>query len=159
MTKPTPAAPTTSNAQLSRMRLKQSRLEQIPLAVSHGIFQLGQVIAEEFARRAADSPYQPYPIHEGLPRQVGVLVYVDNQKVHGWSRRGDQPKKPRAAREFTKELSVLGLVGVGWPGRINETGTIHMRAHPAFTPARDAVAPQAAKIVADVTGPIIGWRR
>lgn len=151
--------PTTSRAATSRMRLKQSRLKQIPLAVSGGIFQAGKVIAEEFAKRAADSPLEPYPINEGLPRQVGVLVYVANEKTHGWSRRGDQPKKPRAARETTKALSVVGLVGVGWPGRINETGTIHMNPHPAFVPARDAVAPHVAQIVATFTKPKIGTRK
>lgn len=137
------------------MRLNQKQLDKIPLAIAKGTFQVGVTIAEEFARRAADSPYQPYPINEGLPRQVGVLVYVDNKKILGWSRRGDQPKKPRAAREATKEMSVVTLVGVGWPGRINETGTIHMGAHPAFTPARDAVAPHAGRIIQAVTKPII----
>jgi hypothetical protein len=141
------------------MILKQSRLEQIPLAVSFGLLKVGQVVAEEFAKRAADSPYEPYPINEGLPRQVGVLVYVNNEKIHGWSRRGDQPKKPRSARETSKALSAVGYVGVGWPGRINETGTIHMNAHPAFTPARDAVAPKAAAIIATFTKPKIGTRK
>ena len=151
-------APTTSGAAHSRMRLKQSRLKLIPLAVAQGTFQVGVAIANEFAKRAADSPYEPYPINEGLPRQVGVLVYVANQKVHGWSRRGDQPKKPRAARDTTKALSVVTLVGVGWPGRINETGTVNMPAHPAFVPARDTVVPHAARIVSTYTKPLIGSR-
>jgi hypothetical protein len=141
------------------MRLKQSRLKLIPLAVSFGTLKVGQVMAEEYARRSRDSPLEPYPINEGLPRQFGVLVYVDNQKVQGWSRRGDQPKKPRAARETTKALSVVTLIGAGWPARINETGTIHMSAHPAFTPARDAVIPHAAKIVQTYTRPKIGTRK
>lgn len=151
--------PTTSNAASSRMRLKRSRLEKIPLAVSFGTLKVGQLIAEEYAKRSADSPLEPYPIFEGLPRQVGVLVYVNNEKVQGWSRRGDQPKKPRAARQITKDLSVVTLVGVGWPGRINETGTVNMPAHPAFVPARDAVAPYAARIVATFTKPKIGTRK
>lgn len=154
-----PQLPRTSNAAYSRMRLNQSRLKQIPLAVAKGMEQFGIAIAEDFAKRAADSPFEPYPIHEGLPRQVGVLVYVDNKKVFGWSRRGDQPKKPKAAREATKALSVVMLVGVGFPGRFAEYGTIHSRPHPAFTPARDAVAPHGARIVAAVTKPIIGTRR
>ena len=151
--------PTTSNAARSRMRLKQSRLEQIPLAISFGMLKVGQVIAEEYAERSRDSPLEPYPINEGLPRQVGVLVYVNNEKVQGWSRRGDQPKKPRASRETTKALSVVGLVGVGWPGRINETGTVHMSAHPAFVPARNAVAPHVAQIIQTFTKPRIGTRK
>lgn len=150
--------PSTSNAARSRMRLKQSRLKLIPLAVAVGTAEVGRAIAEEFAKRSRDSPLDPYPINEGLPRQVGVLVYVGNQKVFGWSRRGDQPKKPRAARPVTKELSVVTLVGCGWPARINETGTVNMSAHPAFTPARDAVAPDAAEIVAKFTKPLIGTR-
>src|SRR5690348_11806599 len=100
------------------MRLKQSRLEQIPRFVSFGMLEVGKAVAEEFARRAADSPFEPYPIHEGLPRQVGVLVYVANQKIQGWSRRGDQPIKPRKARQVTRnaKMSVVTLVGVGFPG-------------------------------------------
>lgn len=144
--------PTTSRGAHSRMRLNQSRLKEIPLAVAAGTFQVGQAIAEEFAKRSADSPREPYPIHEGLPRQVGVLVYVANTKIYGWSRRGDQPKKPRAAREATKALSVVTLVGVGFPARFVETE------HPAFTPARDAVLPHAARIIQAVAGPIIGRR-
>jgi hypothetical protein len=154
-----PERPTTSNAARSRMRLKQSRLEQIPLAVSFGLLKVGQVMGEEYAKRSRDSPYEPYPINEGLPRQFGVLVYVNNQKVQGWSRRGDQPKKPKAARSITKRLSAVCLIGVGWPARINETGTIHMSAHPAFAPARDAVAPHAAQIVQTFTKPKIGTRK
>lgn len=141
------------------MRLKQSRLKEIPLAVSFGLLEVGKAIAEEYAKRSADSPLEPYPLHEGLPRQVGVLVYVANEKVHGWSRRGDQPRKPKAARATTKALSTVALVGVGFPGRLNEHGTINMPAHPAFVPARDRVAPHAARIVATYTKPIIGSRR
>lgn len=151
----TPARPTTTKAQGSRLRLKQSRLREIPLAVSHGMLEVGKAIAEEYAKRSADSPLDPYPINEGLPRQVGVLVYVANQKVQGWSRRGDQPTKPRGARVATKELDCVALVGVGFPGRLNEYGTIDTPAHPAFVPARDRVAPNAARIVATYTKPII----
>lgn len=151
--------PTTSHAALSRMRLKQSQLEKIPLALSFGMLKVGQLMGEEFAKRSRDSPYEPYPTNEGLPRQFGVLVYVNNVKVQGWSRRGDQPRKPRAARETTKALSAVGLIGAGWPARINETGTVHMSAHPAFTPARDAIAPKAAKIIQTFTLPKIGTRK
>lgn len=151
--------PTTSNASRSRMRLKQSQLEKIPLAVSFGMIKVAEVMGEEYAKRSRDSPLEPYPIDEGLPRQFGALVYVNNQKVQGWSRRGDQPKKPRAARAITKTLSAVGLIGVGWPARINETGTIHMSAHPAFVPARDAIAPKAARIIQTFTLPRIGTRK
>ena len=50
--RPPPAPLSSSNAQLSRMRLKQSRLKQIPLAVSFGLLETGKTIGEEFAKRA-----------------------------------------------------------------------------------------------------------
>ncbi len=160
MAGPGPAPLTTSNASLSRMRLKQSRLKQIPLMVSFGMFEVGKAVAEEFAKRAADSPLEPYPIYEGLPRQVGVLVYVSNQKIHGWSRRGDQPRKPRKARSPTRDnpMSVVTFVGVGFPGRFAEHGTLHSKAHPAFTPARDATIPRMGRIIVNEVEPRIGRR-
>jgi len=146
---------TTSKGAYSRMTLNQSKLDAVVLAVADGVFEAGRTIIERFSELAADSPFDPYPEGEGLPKQGGVLVYVENKKTHGWSMRGDQPVKPRAARVATKEHSVVAVIGVGYPGRFNEAGTVNMPAHPALTPARDQVAPHIVDIIGQVAGPKI----
>lgn len=144
---------TTSHAAYSRMELNQSRLDQVTLAVADGLFEAGKAIVELASSRAPDSPYDPYPAGEGLPKQGGVLVYVGNKKTHGWSIRGDQPKKPKAVRGTTKAHSVVAVVGFGFPARFSEAGTIHEPARPWFTPAANEVAPKVAGIVGEVTRP------
>ena len=63
-----------------------------------------------------------------------MLAYIGNLKVFGWSLRGDQPKKPRAARLVTKQHSVVVLGGFGFPARFVERGTQRTPAQPFFAP-------------------------
>jgi len=135
------------------MELNQSRLDDVTLIVADGLFEAGKQIIELASSRAPDSPYDPYPAGEGLPRQGGVLVYVGNKKTHGWSLRGDQPVKPRSARLTTKLHSVVALVGFGFPARFAEGGTIRERARPFLTPSANEIAPRIPEIVGDVTRP------
>lgn len=141
------------------MALNQSRLDDVVLAVADGLFEAGRTIVEVASPRAPDSPYDPYPEGEGLPKQGGVLVYVENKKTHGWSMRGDQPKKPRAVRDTTKQHSVVAVVGFGFPARLNEVGTIRHRGRPFFTPAAREVQPHIPEIVGDVTRPKLSGMR
>lgn len=141
------------------MVLNQSRLDDVTLIVADGLFAAGRTIVELASSRAPDSPYDPFPAGEGLPKQGGVLVYVANKKTHGWSLRGDQPVKPRAARTTTKAHSIVALIGFGFPARFNELGTIRQRARPFFAPAASQVAPRIADIVGDVTRPRLAASR
>lgn len=138
----------------AKVRLRKAALDDVTFIVADGMFEAGKVIAERAGANSADSPYEPYPTGEGLPKQWGVLTYVGNQKVDGWSIRGAQPVKPRALRLITKAHSVVTAVGGGFPARFNEAGTIKMPPHPALAPARDAVGVAGvANIVGDVVRP------
>ena len=150
---------TTSNGAYSRMALNQSRLDDVVLAVADGLFEAGRTIVEVAAERAPDSPFDPYPEGEGLPKQGGVLVYVENKKTHGWSIRGDQPVKPRAVRDTTKKHSVVAVAGFGFPARFNEGGTINQPARPFFTPSAREVQPHIPDIVGEVSRPKIAAMR
>jgi hypothetical protein len=156
---PTSGLRTTSKGAYSRMELNQSRLDDVTLAVADGLFEAGRTIVELASERAPDSPYDPFPAGEGLPKQGGVLVYVANKKTHGWSIRGDQPVKPRAARLTTKLHSVVAIIGFGFPGRFNEAGTIRQPARPFLTPSANEVAPHIPEIVGSVTRPKLAGMR
>jgi hypothetical protein len=139
------------------MVLNQSRITDVALIVADGLFEVARTIVELAAERAPDSPTPtpafPYGAGEGLPRQGGVLVYVENKKTHGWSLRGDQPKKPRAVRESTKAHAIVAIAGFGFPARFNERGTINQPARPFLAPVRDQVEGHVAEMVGEVTRP------
>jgi hypothetical protein len=141
------------------MVLNQSALDKVTLAVADGVFEVGRTIIELAAERAPDYPEPtaefPFGAGEGLPRQGGVLVYVGNKKTHGWSLRGDQPKKPRSIRDVVKRNSVVAAIGFGFPARFNELGTIRQRARPFLAPSRDEVAPHAVEIIGRIAKPAI----
>lgn len=150
----------TSSRTLSRLRLEQSRLDDVTFIVADGLFEAARVIVEKAAAQAPDSPFEPYPEGEGLPKQGGVLVYAGNKKTHGWSIRGDQPAKPRAVRASTKEHSVVAVLGFGFPGRFAEGGTVNHAAQPFLAPARDSVGVEGvANIVGEVTRPRLAGPR
>jgi hypothetical protein len=127
--------------------------------VADGLFEAGRVIVEYAAAEAPDSPLDPYPLGEGLPKQGGVLAYVGNDKVNGWSLRGKQPNKPRAARPLMKQHSVTVLAGFGHPARFAEVGTNDTPAQPFLSPTRDRLASRVPNIVGDVTRPQINRKR
>lgn len=138
----------------SKVRLRKDALDDVTFIVADGMFQAGKVIIGRAAASAPDSPYEPYPTGEGLPKQGGVLAYVGNQKVDGWSIRGPQPVKPRALRAVSKAHSIVVACGFGFPARFAEGGTIRTPAHPFLAPARDAVGVDGVvAIVGDVTRP------
>jgi len=142
----------------ARVVLNRSRLTDVGLAIADGVAELGRTIVEVAAEQAPDSPYDPYPTGEGLPKQGGVLVYVGGEKVHGWSQRGGQPGKPRALRAKVRGSSVLMVAGFGFPGRFAELGTIDTPAQPFLSPASAEVLPHAADIIGTISRPKIGGR-
>lgn len=141
-----------------RVVLRREKLSEATRIVADGLVEAGKVIVENASAVAPDSPLDPYPIGEGLVKQGGVLAYVGNDKVDGWSIRGPQPAKPRAARPITKRHSVSVFVGFGFPARLVETGTVDTVAQPFLTPTRDRLASAIPRIVGDVTRPRIGGK-
>ena len=144
----------------AKVRLNKAALDDVTYAVADGLFEAGRVIVEIASANAPDSPYDPYPAGEGLPKQGGVLAYVANQKVDGWSIRGPQPAKPRSLRLIAKAHSVVVAVGFGFPARFAEGGTINHAPQPFLGPARDRLGVQGvANIVGDVVRPRLARSR
>lgn len=133
----------------ARVVLARSALTTLGVAVADGLLEVGRTIVE--VADPPDSPDLPYPTGEGLPLQGGVLVYAEGKKVAGWSQRGLQPKKPRAAE--TPKGAVVAIVGFGFPGRFKEGGTVNDPASPFLSPALDQTAPHIGEIMAGVVGP------
>lgn len=150
----------TSQRALSRMKINAAKFNELTQFIAEGLFEAGRSIIEIASANAPDSPYDPYPTGEGLPKQGGVLAYIGNQKVNGWSIRGDQPKKPRSLRLVTKQHSVVVAAGFGFPGRFAEGGTIKQAPQPFLGPAFDRVGAQGViNIVGDVARPKINGAR
>jgi hypothetical protein len=139
----------------AKVVLRREKLSEATRIVADGLFEAGKRVILEAAKVAPDSPYDPYPTGEGLPKQGGVLAYVGNDKVNGWSIRGVQPRKPRSARILTKQHSVTVLVGFGFPARLAETGTVDTPAHPWFSPTAARLRGQIPGWVGEVTRPKI----
>jgi hypothetical protein len=137
----------------AKVKMRRGRLSDATKIVGEGLFEAGRVIVEQASAVAPDSPLDPYPLGEGLPKQGGVLAYVGDEKVDGYSIRGPQPAKPRAARVLTNNHSVSVLVLWGFPARFVEGGTVNHGPQPFLAPTRDRLAHTIPKIVGDVTRP------
>jgi hypothetical protein len=130
----------------ARVVLHRGTLDAISLGIADGLFDMAKAVVEAAAPGMADSPYDPFPTGEGLPKQGGALAYVRGGKVAGWSHRGGQPKKPRSVRAASRG-SVLVVGGYGFPARLNEFGSLHNPASPALTPALAQHADQVVNFV------------
>lgn len=122
----------------SKIAFNRAAMAEVDLAVADGLFEVGKAFIETASGRAPDSPFEPYPTGEGLPKQGGVLAYVDGKKVAGWSGTGKQPKAPRAAR-VSRRMGVVVIAGFGFPARFNEVGTVKHAAQPFVTPSADEI--------------------
>jgi hypothetical protein len=131
-----------------RVVLQRSTIDAVILGSIDGLFALAKDVVLEAAKNAPDSPYDPYPAGEGLPKQGGVLAFAKGGKVNGWSQRGNQPAKPRAVRDASKGSGFLVVGGFGFPAHFAELGTIREHARPFLTPALMAKVPDAAPYVA-----------
>lgn len=146
----------TSPRALARMELNKSAFDVVAVAVADGLFEAAKGIILDAGANAPDSPYDPYPLGEGLPKQGGVLGYIGNKKTHGWSIRGDQPKKPRSLRVVAKEHFVVIAAGFGFPARFADRGTVRTPAQPFLGPAFDRGTPGIPAVVAEIARPKIG---
>lgn len=125
----------------ARVVLNRAALTDLGLGVADGVMEFGRTIIE-----TADPP-DAEPFGKGLITSGGVLVYVDGQKVDGWSELGTQPKPPRTAQVSRAKGLILAIVGWGFPGRFQEIGTVNHPPQPFAIPAADAVTPHASRII------------
>lgn len=122
------------------MNINREALVQCDRVLLTAIEAVGFEIAEKVQPRIPDA-YKGYmypsegvrikrELGEGLvDRGVGYLSYVDGKKVGGDSR---VDKKPKAFKVRGKGVSVA--VGMGFPMRFYEMGTVHQPARPTFAP-------------------------
>lgn len=139
--------------------LRRNALPSVVRIIADGMTEVSRIIVEQASADAPDSPLDPYPLGEGLPKQGGLLTYVGKDKVDGWSIRGPQPVKPRAVRPLLDPLSVTTIAGFGFPARLAEIGTVDTPSQPFLRPAFDRIAPAAPKIIGAITRPKIGGNR
>lgn len=138
----------------AKVVLAREKFDKLTLGVADGMSDWAQSVITEAGANAPDSPYDPFPTGEGLPKQGGVLAFVGNLKVFGWSLRGIQPRKPRSLRLVAKEHSVVVAGGFGFPARFAEGGTIDQPAHPFLTPVFRRREHEIPEYVARVTKPL-----
>jgi hypothetical protein len=136
-----------------RVVLNRQALTQVGLAVAEGMVAVGREILD--VADPPDSPLEPYPLGEGLPKQGGVLGYFDGKKIDGYGQDGKQPKKPRRA-DVKRGITVV--VGWGFPARFNELGTVKHPAQPFASPAVDQVSPRVVDIIRRVVSARLGSR-
>lgn len=119
----------------------RAALEEASLAVADGLNDVAESIVR--AARPPDSPYDPYPTGEGLPRQGGWGTWVNGGKIAGGSLKGDQPKKPRGMAN----RGIEAVAGWGFPARLVELGTIRTHARPFLTEAVNQTLPGAEVVI------------
>jgi hypothetical protein len=134
-----------------RVVLNRQALTQVGLAVAEGMAAVGREILD--VAEPPDSPFEPYPLGEGLPKQGGLLAYFEGKKIDGYGQDGKQPKKPRAA---DVKRGVTVVVGWGFPARFNEFGTVDTPAQPFASPAVERVTPRAVEIMRPVVAAKLG---
>ena len=134
-----------------RMELNRSRIDQTIVAIGAGLNQWAQETCELISRNAPDSPYMPFPLHEGLPNQGGALIYFDSKKIYSVHGRGrGEPRVPRAAT-IRRTRGLVMIIGWGFPARFNEYGTAKMDATPFVGPGIYEMLPR----IPEIAGPII----
>lgn len=131
----------------AKVVLNRAALNEFHLALAEGVEEIVRTGAEEAGDNAPDAE----PFGQGLMRNIGWLVYAGSKKVGGGSLLGVQPKKPRGFQ--TESTGITGMVGAGFPGRLQETGWSNAPARPWFTPPMMRVAGHALAIMRDVVGP------
>lgn len=131
----------------AKVVLNRAALTELGLALAEGVEEVVHTMAEAAGDNAPDAA----PFGEGLIKDIGWLVYVGPKKVGGGSLQGNQPAKPRAFK--AEATGITAMVGAGFPGRFQETGTVNQPARPWFTPAVLPVATAAPAIMKDVVGP------
>jgi hypothetical protein len=126
----------------SRVVINRAALDEAVLAVADGLAELGQRIVE-----VADPPDAP-AYGQGLVTTGGTYAAVNGKKIAG------NAAKPRSA----PKAGILVVAGFSFPGRFQETGTVHHRAQPFLMPAVNAVVPNAESVIGPAVKRRIGHR-
>jgi len=135
MPSPKVASPKLLARRAAKVVLNHAALDAITRATADGLFELAKAIVD-----GADAP-DATPFGEGLVDQGGVIAYVDRKLVATYSTGADPTvSKPRAAR-LGPGVVIIG--GYGFPGRLQESGTVHQPARPFLTPKLMADLPEA----------------
>lgn len=101
------------------------------VGLADGILQVAETIVG-----VANPPDDPKTA-EVIEKFAGA--WIDGRKVGG--------NAPKPRREIPKQ-GIVAIAGYGFPGRFQETGTIHQPPRPTLVPAVDAVTPNTGPIMA-----------
>lgn len=123
-------------ARRSRVEINRGRLDEVVGGLADGVFDVARGIGAAASSRAPYLEQDPDvpPLHH-LEDVQGAMVYVSGRRTHEWSSGPLRPDKPRAVRVRSAPATVMGIVGSGFPGMLNELGTLDAPAQPFFTPA------------------------
>lgn len=127
-------------ARRSRVEINRAALSEVHGGMADGVFDVVRAIGVVAASRAPYLEQDPDvpPLHH-LEDVQGAMVYVAGKRTHEWSSGPLRPDKPRAVRVRNSPATVTGIVGSGFPGMLNELGTLHAGAQPFLTPSADEV--------------------
>lgn len=139
--------PRLTTAETRRLRIRLN-LDPVYVAISDGLFECARKIAESAAAKAPDDPDvyvpgtgrepQPYTGY-GLRHNWGVMGWTNGKVTKALGADGSSAvTKPRGMK--TTPTGADAMVGFGFPGRYNETGTVHHGATPFLAPATVAFA-------------------
>lgn len=128
----------------SRMVITRSAFDAIRVAEADGLFAAAEKVLDVI--RVPDAE----PFAKGLVEGPGAIGFVGRKKVNGTTIGGKAIKKPRSLR-LTDGEEIVVIVGVGFPGRFVELGTVDTPAEPFLTPAVMQVAPGADVIISAAT--------
>lgn len=128
-----------ARAYKSRVELNRKAFEAIDLAETDALFEVAKEVLEVF--HIWDAP----PYGQGLPEGAGAIGYFGKKKVAATQIGGRDVAKPRSLR--LKEGVSVVAVGIGFPGRFLELGTVDIPANPRLTRAVALIVPGAKVII------------
>lgn len=124
--------------QSSRVILNRSKVQEMRLGIADALFGVALKVLDN--THPPDAP----PYGKGLIEGGGALAFVDKRKVNGTTIGGKQIKKPRSLR--MEPVSIVAVVGYGFPGRLVHNGSIHNRANPFLRRSGLEILPDAKAI-------------
>jgi hypothetical protein len=130
-----------ARAYKSRVVLNRKAFTEIELAQADALFEVAKEVLAVF------HPWDAPPHGQGLPEGEGAIAYYGRKKVGATQIGGRDVAKPRQLRLADGESKVA--VGIGFPGRFLELGTVDIAADPRLTEAVNRVVPGAEVIISD----------
>lgn len=109
--------------------INRRALDAIAGSFADAMGDMGQAIID------VAKPPDATPFGQGLVTSGGWGVWAGTKKV------GGEAQRPKGLRVSRAEVTLF--VGFGFPGRFQETGTVHQPARPFLTPAAVQILPQA----------------